>query len=69
MVRKKPYNLGQTEELSSALTAHAQEHEVQEIKETAPLILTSLLPLKFTPQTQGVRTDQLKKQRPTRGVS
>ena len=39
------------------------------IKETAPLNLTGLLPSKFTPQTQGVRKDQFKKQRLTRRVS
>ena len=47
----------------------AQEHPLQEIKETEPLNLTGLIPLKFTPQTQGVRTDQFKKQRLTRRVS
>ena len=40
-----------------------QGQQVQGIKETTPLNLTGLLPQKFTPQTQGVRTDQFKKQR------
>ena len=35
----------------------------------APLNLTDLLPQKFTPETQGVRTDQFKKQRLKRRVS
>ena len=46
-----------------------QEQKVQDIKETAPLNLTGLLSQKFTPQAQGVRTDQFKKQRLTRRVS
>ena len=47
----------------------SQKHAVQEIKETAPLNLTGLLPYKRIPQTQGVRTDQFKTQRLTRRVS
>ena len=46
-----------------------KEQQVQEIKETALLNLTGLLSWKFTPQTQGVRTDKFKKQRLTRRVS
>ena len=46
-----------------------QEQKVQDIKETAPLNLTGLLSQKFTPQAQGVRTDQFKKQRLTRRVT
>ena len=47
----------------------SQEQQVQEIKETAPLNSTDILPQNFTPETQGVRTDQFKKQRLTRRVS
>ena len=47
----------------------SEEHQIHEIKETAPLNLTGLLPYEFTPQTQRVRTDQFKKQRLTRRVS
>ena len=47
----------------------SQDHQVQEIKETAPLNLTSLLPQKFTPQTQVVKTDKFKKEKQTRTVS
>ena len=46
-----------------------QENQVQEIKETAPLILTVVLPQKFTPKTQEVKINQLKKQQQTRRVS
>ena len=46
-----------------------QDQRAQEIKETAQLNLTDLLPQKFTPETQGIRTDQFKKQRLTRKVS
>ena len=37
--------------------------------DTVPLNLTGILPQKFTPKTQGVRTEQLKKHRLTRRVS
>ena len=47
----------------------AQDQQTRETKETAPLNLTGLLPYKYTPETQGVRTDQFKKQRLTRRVS
>ena len=47
----------------------AQDQKAQEIKETTPLNLTGLLPSKFAPQTQGVKSDQLKKQSQTRRVS
>ena len=38
-------------------------------KETVPLNLTGILSQKFTPKTQGVKTEQLKKQRLTGKVS
>ena len=38
------------------------------IKETAPLTPTGLLPQKFSPQRQGVKADQFKKQKLTRRV-
>ena len=47
----------------------AQDQEAHEIKETSPLNLTGLLPDKFTLETQGVKTDQFKKQRLTRRAS
>ena len=40
-----------------------------EIKETVPLNLTGIPSQKFTPKTQGDRTEQLKKQRLTGRVS
>ena len=42
---------------------------MQEIKERSPLKTIGILPQKFIPQTQEVRTDQFKKQRLTRRVS
>ena len=47
----------------------AQHQQAHEIKETATLNLTGILPQKFTLKNQGVRTEQLKKQRLTGGVS
>ena len=47
----------------------AQHQQAHEIKETATLNLTGLLPQKFTPLTQGFRTERLKKQRLTGTVS
>ena len=47
----------------------AQGQLAQEIKETAPLNLTGILPQKFTPQTQGVRREHFKKQRLTGRLS
>ena len=38
----------------------AQDQSDQEIKETAPRNLTGILPQKFTPKTEGVRTEQLR---------
>ena len=38
-------------------------------KEIAPLNLTGLLEHKFTPQSQGIKIDQFKKQKQTRRVS
>ena len=46
-----------------------QDQPAQEIKDTALLNLTGLLPQKFTPETQGVSTDRFKKQKLTRRVS
>ena len=46
----------------------SQEHQVQEIEETEPLNLTGLLPQKLTPQSQGVKIHQFKKQKQTRRV-
>ena len=46
----------------------SQEHQVQEIEETEPLNLTGLLPQKLTPQSQGVKIHQFKKQKQTRTV-
>ena len=40
-----------------------------EIKQTVPLNLTGILPQKVTPKPQGVRTEQLKKQRLTGRIS
>ena len=47
----------------------SQEHQVQEIEETEPLNLTGLLPQKLTPQSQGVKIHQFKKQKQTRRFS
>ena len=47
----------------------APDQWAQEIMETAPPNPIGILPQKFIPQTQEVRTDQFKKQRLTRRVS
>ena len=47
----------------------AQDQTAQEIKKTTLLNPTGILPQKFTPQTQGVRTNQFQKQRITGRVS
>ena len=46
-----------------------QDQPAQEIKDTALLNLTGLLPQKFTPETQGVSTDRFKKQRLIRSLT
>ena len=48
---------------------HSPRSVRSEINEPVPLNHTGILSQKFTPKTQGVKTEQLKKQRLTRRVS
>ena len=45
------------------------EHLAQEIKETAPLSSTGILPQKATPQRQGFKADQPNKQKQRKRVT
>ena len=68
-VKERPNNNQNPKTYREPKLMTAQDQRAQEIKEMAPLNPTGILPQKLIPYTQGIRTDQFKKQRLTRRVS